>query len=268
MDKPGAAADLGGDEADEPLESKSLRACSIYGYVFALVSCADSNLSYILHENRLDPIAARPEYGEHRKPSQEPGYIVDQDVFISEDDRRPDDSVRQPGAHDGLFQKPLASEVGQGRVGGGVGNADVHNTAYTRVFRGLDECPGVLNGLIESDLAARKANPVGVVKDLCSLQVVDQCHWVVEAERGDADLLSEGVGAVGMSSEGLDRFSHRKKSLRDVFAGVSESPCDHTQASYFHYTGTPHIKLPGRKNSIIFDKGHGSLNHECRQSSP
>ena len=50
---------------------------------------------------------------EDRKPPQRPSYVVEQQVADPEDQRRPDDGVRNSQAHQHILHLGLASEIGE-----------------------------------------------------------------------------------------------------------------------------------------------------------
>jgi hypothetical protein len=66
----------------------------------------------IVNIDRLQPIASVPVYAKYRQSPQRPGDIVDQNVFLAEQDRRPKYGMRQASLFDVLLNLSLASEIG------------------------------------------------------------------------------------------------------------------------------------------------------------
>ena len=89
--------------------------------------------------------------------------MIDEDVFDTEDDCRPDNGVGDSGSDDGLFDLGLSIEVWKRRIQRRIGDADVHDSAYTRFFGRSDQCLGIFHGPVEGDLASGEPHPVGVL---------------------------------------------------------------------------------------------------------
>ena len=66
----------------------------------------------VFREDWLEPIAAPARYDEQRESAQQPGYVIDKDIFDAEDDRGPDDGVGDSRVDDRLLYLGFPSEVG------------------------------------------------------------------------------------------------------------------------------------------------------------
>ncbi len=113
MNDPGFASDAPGNEPDQFVEREDLGANGVHDEALIAMTGANHDFGHIFDEYRLQSEIAGPGDGKHRKPAEEPGDVVDEDVFRTEYHRRPDDSVGQSGVHDRLFQNGLAFEIGE-----------------------------------------------------------------------------------------------------------------------------------------------------------
>src|SRR2546425_3681456 len=153
---------------------------------------------------------------------EQPGNIVDEDVFVTKDNRRSNNGVGQRGVDDSLFKDSLAAEVRELGCFCRVGNAHMHYAANASFLSCLNEYLCVLHSLIKRHRPMRKANPIGVVESCCPLQVLDQFLRFVKVERMDTYLVAEWIGIIGMPREGANLFSHCQQSACDIFPCIAE----------------------------------------------
>ena len=97
------------------------------------------------------------------------------------------------------------------------------------ILGSLDQRPGVADRLVEGEPAARETDPVGVIEYIRPFEVFSHLCDIAEVKGGDAYLMSEGVGSIGVRSEGLDPHSHRKQPAGNVFARITERTGDDAQ---------------------------------------
>ena len=89
--------------------------------------------------NRLETVQAVAEDGEHRHPPQCPRNVVHEDVLAPEEDRRPEDRVRQARLDQGPLDLGLAAEIFQRRILRRVRDADVDDATDTRFLGRREE---------------------------------------------------------------------------------------------------------------------------------
>ena len=128
--------------------------------------------SDVVNEYGLQPVVAAPGDREHGEAAQEPGDVVDEDVLAAEDDGGADDGVGQAGLAYVVLDEGLAAEVGQGRFGRWVGDADVDYATDAGGYRGIDEAEGVADGGVVVDVASGESDPVGVVEGVGAFQAL------------------------------------------------------------------------------------------------
>jgi hypothetical protein len=87
--------------AREPTASRTRRTSSskekMSGRRLRPESGRDGQLGHVLDGDRLERVIARARDEEERQAAQEPGDVVHEHIFPSEDERRADDRVGKPG---------------------------------------------------------------------------------------------------------------------------------------------------------------------------
>src|SRR5438874_2511522 len=95
VDEPWMPADGDGDRLDHLAVIDDIGSSRIDRHVVRLFRGPGRDLRDILSRNRLDAVVAATWDAEDGKPPQQPRYVVDQDVPLAENQRRPDDRPRQ-----------------------------------------------------------------------------------------------------------------------------------------------------------------------------
>src|ERR1035441_1104909 len=80
---------------DQASESECLRAYGIHNPIGGLPAFGNGKGGEVLDVDRLDSVAPSAEHTEHRKPTQRPCNVVDQDVFAAEQDCGPKDRMAE-----------------------------------------------------------------------------------------------------------------------------------------------------------------------------
>src|SRR6516164_9336309 len=122
----------------------------------------------------LQPVPAVTHHREEREAPEEPRDVVHEDVPRAKYKRRPKDGVRQTRAHDSLFHQSLPTEIREGRMAGGIGDAQMDDPRDAGRPAGAEQGEGVFNGRLKRRLSARETNPIGVVKDGGSLETLGE----------------------------------------------------------------------------------------------
>src|SRR5207237_1581412 len=104
------------------------------GHVVRLPGGPVGDLRDVFARNRLDSVITSAGNAENRKPPQEPGDVVDQYVALPEDQRRPDDRVRQTGLSHSALRSRLARVIVERRILCGIPHRTVdyiHNSSVS-----------------------------------------------------------------------------------------------------------------------------------------
>src|ERR1019366_9107156 len=83
------------DLFDQTPESECLRAYGVHNPIGGLPAFGNGKGGEVLDVDRLDSVVPSAEHAEHRKPTQRPGNVVDQDVLAAEQDCRPEDRMAE-----------------------------------------------------------------------------------------------------------------------------------------------------------------------------
>ncbi len=117
--------------------------------------------------NGLQAATAAVGEEKQRQPAQQPGDVVHKHFLATaEDQRRPQDRVRATAASKRVFDRRLASEVREVRVGAGVAHAEVNDPADAGATRGAEEAAATLDRLGEGHATVFEAHPIGVEEHL------------------------------------------------------------------------------------------------------
>ena len=170
MDEAGAAAGGATDLTQQFVEGEGLGADSVEGYVAFGGGGFNGEARDIVNVDRLKPVIDASRNEEDGEAAKEPGDVVDEHVFATEDNGGPDDGVGQSGSVDVVLDLSLASEVGEGRGSIGVGDADVDDAPDSGGDGGVDEVTGVAGGCVVVDVASGESDPVGIVEGVGSSQ--------------------------------------------------------------------------------------------------
>ncbi len=87
------AAERAGNRANQIPESEDLRPDGVDDAVFAAWRAADRERGEVVDKHGLNAIIAATRDRKDRKTADEPGDVVNQDVFGAEDKRRPQDRI-------------------------------------------------------------------------------------------------------------------------------------------------------------------------------
>jgi hypothetical protein len=104
---------------------------------------------------------------EYRQIAQRPCDVVDQDVLLSEQHRRPKNGVRQPRVGQMLLHFRLATKIGKLGCAVGIRDADVHETRDAGALGGLEQRSDIGKRLRKGEVRRIiESNPVGVDQDI------------------------------------------------------------------------------------------------------
>jgi len=157
-----AAAETSGDARDEVVEGVGFGADGVDGVIVGAFGGVSEKRGHVADENGLDAVASIAGNREHGKVADEPGDVVDENVFASEDDGGTENGEGKSGVADGFFEARLSAVIRERRVERSVGDADVDEAADSGGLGGVDERASVFDGALEGHLAVREAHPVGV----------------------------------------------------------------------------------------------------------
>jgi hypothetical protein len=152
------------------VEGEGFRAGGVHGHVLIALTILRHQRRHVIHEYRLESVAAVPRDAEHGEPPQEPGDVVQQDVFPPKDDGRAQDGVRKAGRPDVCLELRLPVEIRQRRTERRVGDAHVDEPPDARLHRRIDQDLRVPDGTLEGGLPVIETDPVGVVQGPDPLQ--------------------------------------------------------------------------------------------------
>src|SRR5216684_5769737 len=96
------AAHLNGNESHQLLEAEGFGSNSIEHSIPLLINGVSDQLRHVLHVDGTDTVVTVTWDTEHRKTTDEPGDVVDENVFEPEDDCGPQNSVREARVKNGL----------------------------------------------------------------------------------------------------------------------------------------------------------------------
>lgn len=97
----------------------------------------------VVNADRLEPVISGAQHPKSRQVLQRPGYIVDQDVLLPEQDCRSQNTVGSAEPFEGRFQFGFATKIRQVRINVGIGNSQ-GNDAFAA--KSPLSCPGSVPG--------------------------------------------------------------------------------------------------------------------------
>src|SRR3989339_1983661 len=103
-----------GNEPNQFFIPENFRANGIYCHIIIGLSGVYRYPGYVFHKDRLQSIVTISRNGKYRKLCEKPGDIVDKDVLMSKDHRRPNDGIRQIGMDDCLLKDSFSPEIRKG----------------------------------------------------------------------------------------------------------------------------------------------------------
>ena len=213
---------------------ESLRSDRVHDDIVVLHSASNRQIGKIINVNRSDSVRAIAKNSKDGKTPQYPGDVVDEDVLAAEQNGRPKYRIGQPRISHRPFQACFSSIVFERRVLRGVGNANVHDSAHTRIARGAKQSQAVFNRLRSCEAPVVEADPIGVVENGRALQRLHQLLRPIEIVRKRADAPIERIVASNRIRKGTNGQSLVKQSLGNTTTRVSECPCDDVDLLRFH----------------------------------
>src|SRR5208337_1059890 len=150
------------NQSHKVFKCKRLRSNGIAEGVFLLPSSFDHQSSHVFYEDWPDRVAAIARDSEHRKMPDEPGDVVDENIFEAKNDRGTHDGVRETRLNHSLFKLSFPTVVTERRLEGWVGDADMDNAPDPGVLCSSDQSARVVDCGFKSSLAAREAHPIGI----------------------------------------------------------------------------------------------------------
>ena len=151
----------------------------------------------------LHEVAPVARHDEERHAPKDPGDVVGQYVPpTAEEERRPDDRVRNTGSSESLLDECFAAVVGKRRVDRRIRDAHVNDPSDAGASSCLEQRSRVGDGVGEGRPASLESDPIRVVERGDPLETPRQCGWVIEPIRRGLDSCSEGMLAVRMMREG------------------------------------------------------------------
>jgi len=218
------------DDADEVVEGVGFGTDRVEGDVPVAISSVDRDAGEVANVDRLKAVAAVAGDGKERKFAEQPRDVVGKDfVVTAEEVGGAQDCIRQTGVGARLFDDAFAAKVGERRVGGGIGDADVHEAADAGAFGGVDEGLDVGDGALEGHRVMGKANPVGIEDGINAGEALGERFGAVEVEGSGLDCVTEGIGTYGMGGEAADVVAAFEEKAGDIAAGVAERARDNVE---------------------------------------
>ena len=207
-----------------------LRPRRVHRHVVVLLRGPRRDLGHVLARHRLQPVVAATRDADDREAAQQPRDVVQKDVAVAEDERRPHDRPREPRLAHGPLGPRLAGVVVEVGIFRGVADRDVHHLAHARVAGCAHEDASVGHRLAETDAPVLEADPVRVVEHVGAAERIDQRGAVAELERRDLGHDVLRPRALRMVGQRLERPVLGHQSPGDESAGVAVSAGDDVEA--------------------------------------
>ena len=185
--------DFFSNQCHELPKGERLRSDRIHGGPCCVHGLLDGNFCQIFHIDRLNPIPSRSKDRKHGALSNQPGNVVDENVLFPKHERRSNNGKRNAGAPEHRFLDRFASIIRQIGFEGRSSDTNVHDSLNACLLGAAKERFGVLQGGFIGLTIEWKANPVGIVEGVCSLERSSQCVRIIEVVRKRLDGRAERV---------------------------------------------------------------------------